>query len=170
MYAGLMRSMLSICEIQLLIYLACLLPLIFLIGVSFILTTHRVGFLLNFFCHFDRTLSQLNFKYDYDNPPSFVPQELHMELRKRSPSYYAEKLFSENGQVCATPTQVQLGASDLRVPSNQGKAWFHCLKGHKEDVKMLFFPDNGHPLEQVWTQRKSLTAQLEFLVKHSKFD
>lgn len=119
---------------------------------------------------FHRTLSQLAFRYDYEVPPSFVPEALHSELRKRSPSYYAERLFANNNKPSATPTQLQLGAGDLRVPTNQGKAWYHCLKGHGEDVKMLFFPNNGHPLEQVWAQRKSLTAQLEFLVKHSKFD
>lgn len=120
--------------------------------------------------HVHRTLSQLDFRYDYTKPPAFVPEALHSELRKRSPSYYAEKLFAEHSNPCVTPTQLQLGASDLRVPSNQGKAWYHCLKGHGEDVKMLFFPDNGHPLERIWAQRKSLTAQLDFLIKYTKFD
>ena len=115
-------------------------------------------------------MNQLNLGYDFKHPPAFVPEEVHAELCKRSPSYYAQKLFAENKAPCLPPTQLQLGASDLRVPSNQGKAWYHCLKGHGEEVNMLFFPDNGHPLEKVWTQRKSFHAQLEFLVKHSRFE
>ena len=116
-----------------------------------------------------RTLSQLNLKYDYDNPPSFIPEELLTDLRKRSPSHFAEKLFREIDKPCVAPTQIHVGANDLRVSPSQGKAWYHCLKGHKEDVKMLSYPNNGHSLDQFWTQRKSLTAQLEFLVKHSNF-
>lgn len=123
----------------------------------------------HFYSFCGRTLNQLGFVYDFEHPPAFVPQEVHDELRKRSPSYYAQKLFEEKKAPCVPPTQLQVGANDLRVPSNQGKAWYHCLKGHGEEVNMLFFPDNGHPLEQIWTQRKSFHAQLEFLVKHSRF-
>lgn len=98
-----------------------------------------------------------------------MPADVLEDLRKRSPSYFAEKLFAENDKPCMPPTQIRLGLSDLRVPSNQGKAWYHALKGHGEPVNMLVFPDNGHPLETVWASRKSLHAQLDFLVSHTRF-
>lgn len=117
-----------------------------------------------------RSVAQIGLKYNFDKPPAFVTKDMYLALHEHSPSYYADKLFSENDEPCVAPTQVQVGANDLRVPPGQGKAWYHCLKGHKEDVNLVSFPDNGHSIGQVWAQRSSMTARLDFLVKHSKFD
>lgn len=65
------------------------------------------------------------------------------------------------------PTLLVLGTDDLRVPPSQGKAWYHALKGHGEEAKMLLFPENGHPIETVWAGKKNFAGSLEFLVKHA---
>ena len=44
------------------------------------------------------------------------------------------------------PTLILLGSADLRVPNNQGKAWYHALKGYGEKLNMIVFPETGHSL------------------------
>lgn len=78
--------------------------------------------------------------------------------------------FAKSKGPCVTPTQIVVGDNDLRVPRNQGINWYHFLKGHGEQVELLVFPDNGHPIEKVWSYEKSLEARIDFLVKYSKFE
>lgn len=121
-------------------------------------------------CYYCRTMAQFDIKYDFSNAPSFVPNDLFQKLKEASPSYYAEKLFAQRKEPCMPPMQIQLGDSDLRVPPTQGRAWYYALKGHGEDVKLLMYPGNGHPLEKIWAGPPVLRATLEFLTKHAKFD
>ena len=67
-------------------------------------------------------------------------------------------------------TLLQIGAIDMRVPPTQGKAWYHCLKGHGEDVRMLVYPENGHPIDKVWAKQKTLRASLEHFLNLAKSD
>lgn len=79
------------------------------------------------------------------------------------------ELFKKTKGPCIPPTQIVLGSVDLRIPGNQGINWYHCLKGHSENVEMLVFPDNGHNLDKIWARPKNLEAQLIFLGKYSSF-
>jgi len=117
-----------------------------------------------------RSLEQFGVRYDLEKPPSYLTDEQYQEVRKRSASYHALKLFSGDNKTCVPPTQIMLGADDVRVPTSQGIAWYHCLKGNGCQVNLLVFPDSNHSLNKIWTRPKTLEAQVDFLVRHSKFD
>lgn len=67
------------------------------------------------------------------------------------------------------PTLLQIGEVDLRVPKTQGIAWYHALKGHGENVRMLYWPDNNHSLSKPWTKPKVFESDVAFFVEHAKF-
>lgn len=117
-----------------------------------------------------RSLEHFGIKYDFSKPPAYLTGDETQELRSRSASYHALEIFNETELPCVTPTQLILGADDLRAPPSQGIAWYHCLKGHGEQVKLLLFPENGHPLSELRAIPKTLEARVDFLVRHSRFD
>ncbi|XP_019059085.1 PREDICTED: acylamino-acid-releasing enzyme isoform X2 [Tarenaya hassleriana] len=54
-----------------------------------------------------------------------------------------------------TPTLFLLGAQDLRVPVSNGLQYARALKEKEVEVKVLFFPDDNHPLDRPQTDFES---------------
>ena len=106
-------------------------------------------------------------RYAFDNPPAFVPEEEQAMLWTISPGSHLVKRLAESDGPCMPPTLLQLGSADLRIPLNQGLAWYHALRGHGEDVQMLWYPGSGHLLED--DQPKPFEAALSFAVSHAQF-
>lgn len=114
-------------------------------------------------------MAQFNIPYSFSDPPSFVPEQHFKYLREQSPSSHIEKLFSQKKEPCMPPTLLNIGEVDLRVPKDQGIAWYHALKGHGENVRMLYWPGNNHSLGEPWTKPKVFEAEISFFVEHAKF-
>lgn len=65
------------------------------------------------------------------------------------------------------PTLLQLGSADLRIPPNQGLAWYHALQTYGADVELLWYPGSGHSLES--DQPKPFEAAPSLAVAHAQF-
>ncbi len=79
--------------------------------------------------------------------------ELYSKLYAVSPIRYVNEV--------KTPVLLRIGDIDQRVPPSQGKEYYHLLKarGMGDKVKMLWFPENGHPLDKVEAERVGWDAQ-----------
>jgi acylaminoacyl-peptidase len=117
-----------------------------------------------------RSVAQFGVRYDFANPPSFAPTgDDHARLVKCSPSSHLVKRLAGSKEPCMPPTLLQLGSADLRVPPNQGLAWYHALKAHGEPVTLLWWPGHGHGLQNEADQPKPFEAVLSFVVERAVF-
>ncbi|KAG8839764.1 hypothetical protein FRB91_006812, partial [Serendipita sp. 411] len=81
------------------------------------------------------------------NPAALLLPENYSNLYSMSPIQYVDKV--------QTPVLLNIGDVDQRVPPSQGKEYYHLLKarGMGDKVEMLWFPENGHPLDKVEAER-----------------
>ncbi|KAI6160299.1 Alpha/Beta hydrolase protein, partial [Pisolithus thermaeus] len=89
------------------------------------------------------------------NPESFA------KLYSASPISYVDKVH--------TPVLLLIGEDDLRVPTSQGKGYYHALKGSgKAPVEMLVLPKESHPLDGVEAARVSVEAARDWFGRFSR--
>ncbi|KAI6103028.1 Alpha/Beta hydrolase protein [Pisolithus sp. B1] len=89
------------------------------------------------------------------NPESFA------KLYDASPISYVDKVH--------TPVLLLIGEDDLRVPTSQGKGYYHALKGSgKAPVEMLVLPKESHPLDGVEAARVSVEAARDWFRRFSR--
>ncbi|GAA5942370.1 hypothetical protein JCM3775_003237 [Rhodotorula graminis] len=107
--------------------------------------------------------------YSFDGPPTHVDPATHKRFYDVSPLRHAHQV--------KTPTLLLIGLDDRRVPSDQGRAWFHALKSRpdgaaaKVDVEMLAFPGNGHPIDStVEAEWCAFEAGVEWLARYTSWD
>ncbi|KAI8818824.1 Alpha/Beta hydrolase protein [Fimicolochytrium jonesii] len=104
----------------------------------------------------DWSLAEAGIEYDLTQPPLVTP-EIYASLWKASP-------FSVAAAV-KTPSLVMLGSDDRRVPNYEGLNWYYYLKGRGVDVRAMMFPDNGHALDGVETEKHGFEALTHFLLE-----
>ncbi|GAA5863675.1 hypothetical protein JCM8547_003689 [Rhodosporidiobolus lusitaniae] len=108
--------------------------------------------------------------YSFSSPPSHLDPSTFAKMHSLSPLRHAHAV--------TTPTLLLIGASDRRVPPDQGRAWFHALKnrdqekGAKEvEVEMLKFPGNGHPIaETVEAEWVAWESGVRWLARFTDFE
>ncbi|KAI6003273.1 Alpha/Beta hydrolase protein [Pisolithus orientalis] len=68
-----------------------------------------------------------------------------------------------------TPALLLIGEDDLRVPTSQGKGYYHALKGRNQaPVEMFVFPKESHPLDGVEAARVSVEATRDWFARFSR--
>ncbi|VDO97822.1 unnamed protein product [Soboliphyme baturini] len=75
---------------------------------------------------------------DFQHPVSAKMREV---MWTKSPIAHVDKTV--------TPTLFMLGDKDLRVPALQCKEYIHVMKSRGIPVKVLYYPENCHPLDKV---------------------
>lgn len=109
-----------------------------------------------------RVVAETNLAYPFSHPPIVVSPERYKQLHAVSPLSFVDQV--------RTPTMLMLGLADRRVPWDQGRIWYHALKGNGVDAEMMTFPDNGHPLDgTVECEIVNFEAGLEFLARYTEF-
>lgn len=78
-------------------------------------------------------------------PTSILTPALYENAFRLSPIAHVDRV--------RTPLVLMLGLKDQRVAPNQGKLYYHALKGRGRDVQMLCFPEDIHALDGVEAQR-----------------
>lgn len=91
--------------------------------------------------------------HDFDVAPHVTPR-IFEELYAASPStafvnYLKKRTQKANKSEHVPPVLLMIGASDQRVSPTQGIGFYHLLKGAGEEVKILVFDGEGHPLDGV---------------------
>ncbi|BGP03468.1 hypothetical protein NBRC10513v2_007200 [Rhodotorula toruloides] len=102
--------------------------------------------------------------YSLSSPPSYLTPSAFTTFHSLSPLRHASSVTA--------PTLLLIGESDRRVPKEQGRAWFHALKGEgKAEVEMLVFPGNGHPVaETVEAEWVAFESGVRWLAKYTDFE
>ena len=97
--------------------------------------------------------------------PSFIPDyfggqswEAAEVYRKHSP------MFNVRG--VTTPTMIQHGDADIRVPISQGYEFYHALKAQGVPVRMLVLPRQPHGPTEPRMQLAAMQANLEWFDKY----
>lgn len=97
--------------------------------------------------------------------PSFVPDyfggqswEVMERYQKHSP------MFNVKG--VTTPTMIQHGEADIRVPISQGYEFYNALKAQGVTTRMLVLPRQPHGPTEPKMQLAAMKANLEWFDKH----
>lgn len=88
------------------------------------------------------------------------PWEVMEVYRKHSP------MFNIKG--VSTPTLVQHGEADIRVPISQGYELYNALKPQGVPTRMVVFPRQPHGLQEPKMQLAAIQANLEWFDKYLK--
>ena len=94
------------------------------------------------------------------NPGVILAPENYKIMQDMSPVRYIDKVI--------TPVLLRIGDIDQRVPPAQGKEYYHLLRanGMGEKVQMLWYPENGHPLDKLEAERTGLEATFAWFQKY----
>jgi acylaminoacyl-peptidase len=93
-------------------------------------------------------------------PPILITPDVYKQLFVASPIAHVEKV--------KIPVLLLIGGSDARVAPTQGVGYYHALKavknkvGKTDDVDMLWFPEESHPLDGVVASKASWFRTVEW--------
>ncbi|KAM0790462.1 hypothetical protein ACM66B_003339 [Microbotryomycetes sp. NB124-2] len=111
----------------------------------------------------DWVIAETGLEYSFERPTKVVSPELYKHLYDASPLTYVKGV--------KTPTMLMIGLGDRRVPPDQGRVWYHSLKGNEDvRVEMMVFPDNGHALDStVECEVVNFESGIKFLAEYTEF-
>ena len=81
---------------------------------------------------------------------SIMTPDIYKAGFERSPMAFVDNI--------SCPVQVHLGLKDQRVALDQGKKFYHALKGRRKDVELFTFKDDMHAIDSVEGSRASFHA------------
>jgi dipeptidyl aminopeptidase/acylaminoacyl peptidase len=95
----------------------------------------------------------------YDPCAVLTPKQ-YKAMYQKSPIQYVDKV--------TTPVLLRIGDVDQRVPPSQGREYYHLLKanGMGDKVEMLWYPENGHPLDKLEAERAGWDATLAWFKRY----
>ncbi|GAA96928.1 uncharacterized protein L969DRAFT_54203 [Mixia osmundae IAM 14324] len=108
-------------------------------------------------------IGEVALPYSFTEHPYYLDDDLHKTMRKASPSAHLTRTTK------TTPTLLLIGEIDRRVPQDQGRAWYHALKGTGNEVEMLVFPENSHILNHAEADLISFRATTDYFLKRAVF-
>jgi acylaminoacyl-peptidase len=77
-----------------------------------------------------------------------------------------EKMFSASPIAYikdkVAPALLLLGMKDRRVPPSQGLRWAEYLRSRKQQIQVMTFPEDAHPLDGFDAERVSFVASAVF--------
>lgn len=91
-----------------------------------------------------------------------LPWQVPDLYRDRSPVTFAAEV--------KTPTLIQHGQWDTRVPYSQGRQWYFTLKSAGVPVTMVSYPRSGHVVEEPALVRDTFQRNLDWFAKYVPAD
>jgi dipeptidyl aminopeptidase/acylaminoacyl peptidase len=112
-------------------------------------------------------LSNLTSMYNTTDIPAYlggffkgIPSKTTMALyNERSAISYVDK--------ATTPLLILHGANDERVPIGQPMEFYRALKDRGKTVELVFYPRQGHGLQEYYHQLDRLKRQYEWITKYT---
>jgi len=94
---------------------------------------------------------------DFD--PSVIPTtEIYGKMLERSPLVNVDHV--------KTPLLLMIGAKDIRVPTSQGLELRKALEARNVPLRVLWYPDSGHPLSEVKVETDSFINIIKWFDDH----
>lgn len=95
--------------------------------------------------------------------PSFIPNYFGMEAWE-DPAFYAARSPIAHVQHIQTPSIIQHGDADIRVPLEQGLQIYNALQRRGVPVEMYIYPRQGHALNEPRLLADALQRNLEWFI------
>jgi dipeptidyl aminopeptidase/acylaminoacyl peptidase len=83
-----------------------------------------------------------------------------------NPQFYASRSPALHAKGVTTPTLIQHGERDRRVPIGQGYELYNVLKQQRVPVRMLVLPRQGHTPTEPRMLLRVMQTNLEWFEKH----
>jgi dipeptidyl aminopeptidase/acylaminoacyl peptidase len=83
---------------------------------------------------------------------------------------YMERSAVTHAHKVTTPTLILHGGNDERVPIGQPMEFFRALKERGTPVELVFYPRQGHGLQEYEHQRDRLRRQFDWITRHTLGD
>lgn len=99
--------------------------------------------------------------------PSFIPDYFESEFWDK-PEIYAKHSAMFNIKNAKTPTLIQHGDADVRVPISQGYELYNALKRQGVPTRMIVLPRQPHGPTEPKMQLAAMQANLEWFEKYLK--
>jgi len=97
--------------------------------------------------------------------PAFIPDYFGGQFWEALDLYQKHSpMFNVKG--VATPTMIQHGEADVRVPISQGYEFYHALKAQGVPTRMLVLPRQPHGPNEPKMQLAAMRANIEWFDKH----
>jgi dipeptidyl aminopeptidase/acylaminoacyl peptidase len=97
--------------------------------------------------------------------PSFLPDYFHGEPWTNFEAYRAHSaMFHIKG--ASTPTLIQHGERDERVPLSQGQELYNALKRQGVEVKMVVYPRTPHGITEPRLLKDAMVRNLDWFDRH----
>lgn len=97
--------------------------------------------------------------------PSFVPDYFGGEFWN-DPATYAKHSAMFNVKGVSTPTLIQHGEADIRVPISQGYEFYNALKRQNVPTRMIVLPRQPHGPNEPKMQLAAMQSNLEWFEKY----
>lgn len=99
--------------------------------------------------------------------PSFLPDYFEAEFWD-NPAIYSKHSAMFNIKNAKTPTLIQHGENDLRVPIAQGYELYNALKRQGVPVRMIVLPRQPHGIQEPRLQIATMQSNLDWFDKYLK--
>ncbi len=99
--------------------------------------------------------------------PSFVPDYFESEYWD-NPTIYSKHSAMFNIKNAKTPTLIQHGENDLRVPISQGYELYNALKRQGVPTRMIVLPRQPHGIQEPRLQIATMQSNLDWFDKYLK--
>ena len=93
--------------------------------------------------------------------PGFIPDYFHGDSWEKLDAYRKHSAMFNVGGV-TTPTLIQHGEQDIRVPISQGYELYNALKRQGVEVKMVVYPRQPHGIREPKLQLDAMKRNLEW--------
>ncbi|MCY7346785.1 MAG: S9 family peptidase [Pyrinomonadaceae bacterium] len=97
--------------------------------------------------------------------PAFVPDYFGGQAWE-NPEIYAKHSAMFNIKGVTTPTLIQHGEADIRVPISQGYEFYNALKAQNVPTRMIVFPRQPHGLQEPKMQIAAMQSNLDWFEKY----
>jgi dipeptidyl aminopeptidase/acylaminoacyl peptidase len=115
-------------------------------------------------------LSNLSSMYNTTDVPAYLGGFFKGIPSKATMALYNERSAISTVDRVTTPLLILHGAEDKRVPIGQPMEFYRALKDRGKTVELVFYPREGHGLQEYYHQLDRLKRQYEWITKHTLGD
>jgi dipeptidyl aminopeptidase/acylaminoacyl peptidase len=98
--------------------------------------------------------------------PGFLPDYFKGEYWDNNLAAYQKHSPMMHVKGVSTPTLIQHGDKDDRVPLSQGEEFYNALKRQGCTVQMVVYPRQSHAIEEPKLQADAMRRNLEWFDRH----
>jgi len=112
-------------------------------------------------------LTNLVSMYGTNDVPNYLGTFFNGTLSPETEHLYRERSGLTYASRVTTPTLILHGAADERVPIGQPMEFFRALKDRGVPTELVFYPREGHGLQEYYHRLDRMKRQYEWIARHT---